>query len=65
MAEADQLERDSEQLLLFRHRFNTALEAGLNAEMAAEFAAGHQDIGQLRDLAEAGCPPELIVRLIL
>jgi hypothetical protein len=54
-----------EQLALWEWRYNAACDAGLAFVEAQEFAESHVDIGELRRLQTAGCPPHLIARLLL
>jgi hypothetical protein len=60
-AEAEVDERE----LVHRRRFDEAFAAGLVVEEALRFADSDVDIGDLRRLVLAGCPPELIVRILL
>lgn len=56
---------DDEQAEVFRRRYREARRAGLIPEDALEFAAGDGDVGELRRLADAGCPPEQLARIVL
>lgn len=56
---------ETEPLRLLAHRLRVAREAGLTPEQAVEFAESRADIGMLRALADAGCDPDLIARIVL
>ena len=58
-------EREQETLEVFRRRYVEARQAGLEHVEAEAFAGSTVDVGDLRRLVEAGCPPVLIARLLL
>jgi hypothetical protein len=55
----------TEELDRLAWRREQAQEAGLTRIEARLFAESDADIGRLRELAEAGCPPDLIREIIL
>ena len=63
-ADTDELETD-EMAEVLRRRRREALEAGLSQVEARLWAESDRDIGELRRLVEAGCPPELLARVLL
>jgi len=56
---------DFQRWALYDWRYAEARKAGLDAMEAQTFAVSTVDIGELRRLHAAGCPPALIARLIL
>ncbi len=48
-----------------RRRLDEALAAGLTIDDARAFRDSGVDVGELRRLVQAGCPPELIARILL
>ncbi len=54
-----------EQHDLYRHRYATARSVGLTMIEAQLFADSKSDIGVLRQIAEAGCDPKLIAKIVL
>ena len=63
-ADTDELETD-EMAEVLRRRRREAREAGLSQVEARLWAESDRDIGELRRLVEAGCPPELLARVLL
>ena len=53
-------ERQLEEAEAFRRRYREGRLAGMIPEEALEFAASGADVGELRKLVKAGCPPEQI-----
>lgn len=49
---------------VFQWRYDQAREAGLTLREAAMFAEHGQDIGLLRKLVKAGCPPSRIADIV-
>lgn len=47
------------------HRFREARQAGLSIVEACLFAESSVDVGELRSLVAAGCPIQLIRRIVL
>lgn len=61
----DPLGLSDEQLALHRHRYRAARRCGMSMRDAKFFALeATMDIGQMRDLAKAGCPPELMLLIL-
>jgi membrane-associated PAP2 superfamily phosphatase len=58
-------EADDERALMYRRRYREARRAGLTIVEAQLFASSRADIGQLRRLVAADCPPDLIRRIML
>ena len=58
------LATDEQQRVRLR-RYREAVQAGLTIVEARLFADSEADVGELRRLVEAGCPPELIRRIVL
>ncbi len=56
---------DDEQWTLHKWRYDAARAAGLTLVEAKLFADSNVDIGELRRLHAAGCPPDLLARLVL
>ena len=56
---------DDEQWQRHKWRYDAARRAGLTLVEAKLFADSDVDIGELRRLHAAGCPPELLARLVL
>lgn len=54
-----------ELLKVRRRRRDEALAAGLLRHEASEFACANTDIGWLRKLVAADCPPRLIAEILL
>ncbi len=54
-----------EQAGVLHYRYQQARHAGLIPEDALRFAESDADIGELRKLAAAGCPPELVLQIVL
>lgn len=52
------------QLALHRHRYREARRAGMAMRDAKLFAASNHDIQAMRDLADRGCPPHLILLIL-
>ena len=53
-----------EQLALHRHRYKAARACGLTMRDSKLFASSSLDIQKMRDLAEHGCPPHLILLIL-
>ena len=54
-----------EMLEVRRRRYKDARRAGLTIPESHLFADSEVDVGQLRSLAKAGCPPRLIAQIVL
>lgn len=46
-------------------RYQEAKEAGFTHEEACVFSVAGIDVGELRRLVKAGCPPDLAARILL
>lgn len=58
-------ELSDDQLALHRHRYREARRAGMTMRDAKLFAVeASMDIGQMRDLAARGCPPDLLLLIL-
>lgn len=58
-------EMSDDWLALHRHRYREGRRAGLTPRDAKLFALEpSMDIGELRDLAKAGCPPDLMLLIL-
>ena len=54
-----------EQLALHRHRYRQARRVGMSMRDAKLFALEHtMDVGEMRALAKAGCPPDLMLLIL-
>lgn len=53
-----------EERAVFEHRYDEARTAGLTMAEAMMFAENHVDVGQLRKLVKAGCPPRVIAAIV-
>lgn len=61
----DPIHLSDEQLALHRHRYRAARQVGLSMRDAKLFALEpSMDIGEMRDLARRGCPPELMLLIL-
>jgi hypothetical protein len=54
-----------ERMTIWLNRYEEARRAGLSSKQARELADSDRDIGELRELVKAGCPPRLIARIVL
>lgn len=54
-----------EQVEVWNRRYTEARKAGLEHMDAIRFARSDRDIGELRRLVTANCPPELLPRIVL
>lgn len=54
-----------ESLEVRRRRYREARKAGLSIAESELFASSGIDTGDLRQLVKAGCPPELIARILI
>lgn len=58
-------ELSDEQLCLHRYRYRQARHAGMSMRDAKLFALEHSmDVGEMRALAKAGCPPDLMLLIL-
>lgn len=58
-------ELSDEQLSLHRYRYRQARRVGMSMRDAKLFALEHtMDVGELRALARAGCPPDLMLLIL-
>lgn len=64
MSEAQAAGLTDEERAVFDHRYDEARAAGLTMANAMAFAENHVDVGQLRKLVKAGCPPRIIARIV-
>lgn len=55
----------SELQEIIRWRYHQACQAGLTRVEARLFAESDTDIGLLRQLVAAGCPAQLIARIVI
>lgn len=54
-----------EQLCLHRYRYRQARKAGMGMRDAKLFALEQSmDVGEMRALAKAGCPPDLMLLIL-
>lgn len=59
------VQASEEQREVVRRRYKEARRAGLSIAEAQLFADSAADVGELRHLVAAGCPPPLIARIVL
>lgn len=60
------LPRVSDELLeIRRRRYQEARAAGLSIAESELFASSETETGELRQLVKAGCPPDLIARILI
>lgn len=63
--ETTQPELSDQALAPHRHRYREARRAGMTMRDAKLFALEPtMDVGELRDLARRGCPPELMLLIL-
>lgn len=61
----DDADGADEQREVYRRRFREARQAGMSIVEAQLFADSDQDIGTLRKLVKAGCPPDVMARIVV
>ena len=61
----DDGDRDDEQAAVWNNRYQEARRAGLEHMDAIRFARSTTDIGELRKLVTAGCPPDKLRAIVL
>jgi hypothetical protein len=65
MGELEHVTRlEGEERDVFQRRFDEARQAGLTLRESAMFAGNGCDVGQLRKLAAAGCPPRILAEIV-
>ena len=62
--ELEDLDSRDEMTRVVNHRYRVARRAGIDHPEAEELAYGDCDLEQLRRLAERGCEPAVIVRIL-
>lgn len=65
MVSDEEAERSAEERQLWRHRYKTALEAGLDDTNATLAADAELDSHALPDLIAQGCDPATALRILL
>ena len=65
MADAVTDELEDEQVRVWNRRYTEARAAGLEHLDAIRFARSDRDVGELRRLVKAGCPPTVLARIVL
>lgn len=59
------VDRPDECVEVLRRRYQEARKAGLSIAEAQLFSESDIDVGQLRRLVRAGCPPAVIAKIIV